>query len=105
MYSLCLLNESSNIRKKGPVHSYVHSNPFVNAYKLVSLPLSKLHSSVKRRRGGGRGREGVKRVGKGKKSSGKRKNITKIEQNIIIQRTKEKEKKNRPAKLGMHAKT
>lgn len=90
MYSLCLLNESSNIRKKGPVHSYVHSHPFVNAYKLVSLPLSKLHSSVKGRREGGG--EGVKGGGKGKKNSGKRKNITKIEQNIIIQRTKEKEK-------------
>ena len=45
MYSLCLLNESSNIRKKG----YVRSGPFLNAYKLVSLPLSKLHSSVKGR--------------------------------------------------------
>ena len=92
MYSLCLLNESSNIRKKGPVHSYVHSHPFVNAYKLVSLPLSKLHSSVKgRREGGGVGgcKGGRKRK---KKNSGKRKNITKIEQNIIIQRTKEKEK-------------
>ena len=70
MYSLCLLNESRNIRKKGPVHS----DPFVNAYKLVSLPLSKLHSSVK-----GRGGEGeiVKGAREGEKSSGKRKNITK----------------------------
>ena len=69
MYSLCLLNESRNIRKKGPVHS----DPFVNAYKLVSLPLSKLHSSVKGR-GGGRDCKGGPRRGK---SSGKRKNITK----------------------------
>lgn len=69
MYSLCLLNESRNIRKKGPVHS----DPFVNAYKLVSLPLSKLHSSVK---GRGEG-EIVKGAREGEKSSGKRKNITK----------------------------
>lgn len=71
MYSLCLLNESRNIRKKGPVHS----DPFVNAYKLVSLPLSKLHSSVKLR--GGREGEIVKGAREGEKSSGKRKNITK----------------------------
>ena len=61
MYSLCLLNESNNIRKKG----YVRSGPFLNAYKLVSLPLSKLHSSVK-----GRG-EGVKGARKRQKKLGR----------------------------------
>ena len=63
----------------------VHSGPFVNTYKLVSLPPSKLHLSVM-----GRG-NGFKGARKGQKSWGKRKNITKkIEENEMKQRTKQK---------------